>query len=90
MTLTIDLSEYTHFAQDKYGFVCFTMEKCECCGKDIYNEGTASGSLSGHNVDLLLKRNGLKQLSELPPNLWVDFHDDDDQDEEWGCDDCKL
>lgn len=84
----IDLTQYTHYAPDMNGFTCFTYETCENCGEKIYNSSASSPRLSGEGVERIFEEFGLQRVEKFPPDLVVDFHDDDDQEEEWRCDNC--
>lgn len=92
----------THFVPARVpgAVVCFPLDKCEKCGKTIYNEAESTanihsitvpglGELRGMSMESYLAAvMGLKRLSEFPPALVVNFHDDDGLEEEWGCESC--
>lgn len=87
----------THFARGRTegSFICFPLETCEKCGATIYNDARATanihsvtvpgvGELCGRSLETYFSNvMGLVYLDKTPPNLVVDFDED-----EWGCDNC--
>lgn len=93
----MDLNAFTHFAVSPFspkGFIFFNLDKCENCGKTIYNSAEATpnvmamGGLKGGRLKARCIAAGWKFMDEMPPDMTVDFHDNDDGEEEWGCEDC--
>lgn len=87
------LKGMTHFApapSQRGMFIAYTHEKCEKCGGTIYNEAASTPNfvLNGVDTKATLIAAGLKYEHRLPPNMTVDFHDDDGGEEEWGCENC--
>lgn len=87
----------THFAPgySRNTVIAFHYEKCPKCGAKIYNSAESTPNLgpcrgtSFATFKETLKKMGLKEVDQLPPDLQVDFHDDDyDLAEEWFCEDC--
>jgi hypothetical protein len=57
-------------------------------GKFFWGISDHDGETEYHEIPESLY-NELKKYEQSRSNLWVDFHDDSDQAEEWGCDSCK-